>query len=414
MAPKKGDKLNKPDFTIGCSVQTRKSKPTRRIYSVKKTELQVRRRNNTAKGSKDSGLSQGVPTSTMFYPPCPYYPAPINEWNPALQCPIYGLPLPVIVNPEVSTHIICPYSQIVLSPVTNEFPVSPLVPVTNEFPLLTNDASPIGTPNELSVYCEPVINLPYGYTNLGICNEAFLETPSPDATEVQLSNDFIAPLTPISNEYTPLITLGYDFSLTATPMSDVFSTIQNIQVQHEFISTCSTEISPLSSCSYESYENYDCELPIVDEPVEEITDYYHFVKNQLEYYLSLPKDLFPTASMMTIDPNLIIDEFCKVSNLEDNSWILDLEFGVPKTPVTRRVAAYNVKLNSINCKNTPEAIHPGFERCDKDLKRILMFYYDCVISNWYRGYMAISSDGSVENFQTWLLLPMQVLGMCWP
>nr|XP_026498687.1 uncharacterized protein LOC113402605 [Vanessa tameamea] len=129
----------------------------------------------------------------------------------------------------------------------------------------------------------------------------------------------------------------------------------------------------------------------------------------------LPKELFPTARMLAIDPNTIIDEFCKITTINENvSWILDLEFGVPRIPVTRAIAVYDVKFNSIHCKNTPSAIHPGFEKCNSDFKRVILFYYDCIVSNWYKGYIILNYDKSVENFQSWLLIPMQIFGMCWP
>lgn len=135
----------------------------------------------------------------------------------------------------------------------------------------------------------------------------------------------------------------------------------------------------------------------------------------LESYLKLPKELFPTPNMLSLDPNPIIDEFCKMSNIQRHlPWILDLEFGIPKAPITRPIPTYNVKYNSIHCKNAPDAIHPGFESCDPDFKKVLLFYYDCVVSAWYKGYMILHCDRSVENFQSWLLRPMQVLGMCWP
>lgn len=135
----------------------------------------------------------------------------------------------------------------------------------------------------------------------------------------------------------------------------------------------------------------------------------------LEYYLSLPKDLFPTARMLTVDSNLIINEFCKEADIQNHChWILDLEFGVPNTPVTRPIAIYDVQFNSIHCKNTPGAIHPGFESCSQDFKKICQFYYDCIVSSWYTGYMVVNNDTSVANFQSWLQLPMEVFGMCWP
>ncbi|XP_026764802.3 uncharacterized protein LOC113523135 [Galleria mellonella] len=141
----------------------------------------------------------------------------------------------------------------------------------------------------------------------------------------------------------------------------------------------------------------------------------YVVTDTLEDYLSLPRELFPPARTIMIDPNPVIDVFCKVKNIINHApWLLDLEFGIPKAPITRPLPLYNVKFSSINCKNTPDAIHPGFEMCCPELKKIIQFCYDCVISAWYRGYVELKHDKSVENFQSWLLLPMQVLGMCWP
>ncbi|KPJ07395.1 hypothetical protein RR48_08408 [Papilio machaon] len=138
-------------------------------------------------------------------------------------------------------------------------------------------------------------------------------------------------------------------------------------------------------------------------------------EESIENYLRLPKELFPTARMFTIDPNQIIDVFCLQEDISDHTpWLLDLEFGLPRVAVTRHIPIYNVQFNSIHCKNTPIAIHPGFERCHKDFKRELLFYYDCIVSTWYKGFVEIKNDTSVKNFQTWLLKAMQVFGMCWP
>ncbi|XP_045769500.1 uncharacterized protein LOC123870305 [Maniola jurtina] len=135
----------------------------------------------------------------------------------------------------------------------------------------------------------------------------------------------------------------------------------------------------------------------------------------IERYLQLPRELFPTARMLSIDPNSIIDEFCKLASIRENvSWILDLEFGIPRAPVTRAIAAYDVKFNSVHCKNTPGAIHPGFEKCNSGFKRAIIFYYDCIVSNWYNGYIVLNYDKCVEKFQSWLQVPMQIFGMCWP
>ncbi|XP_068617305.1 uncharacterized protein [Battus philenor] len=140
-----------------------------------------------------------------------------------------------------------------------------------------------------------------------------------------------------------------------------------------------------------------------------------YAGNNLNLYFNLPRELFPSARMFPIDPNVLIDEFCKLADIEDHAaWILDLEFGIPREATTRIIAIYNVKYNSIHCKNTPIAIHPGFESCDDGFKQALLFYYDCIISAWYRSYVIMNNDISVDNFQSWLQLPMQTFGMCWP
>ncbi|XP_059054753.1 uncharacterized protein LOC131848827 [Achroia grisella] len=159
------------------------------------------------------------------------------------------------------------------------------------------------------------------------------------------------------------------------------------------------------------YENSDA-----DESMNNtITSKNIYILDPLEAYLSLPRELFPPANMILIDPNPVIDEFCKVDNIVNHApWLLDLEFGIPKAPITRPLPVYNVKFSSINCKNAPDAIHPGFESCSPEFRKVLLFYYDCIVSVWYRGYIQMNYDKSVENFQSWLLLPMQLLGMCWP
>lgn len=426
-----GDEQSQPTNAkaVDCTKQknTNKAKPVRRKNSSKTTELQVSKSiaNKTIISEKTSVIStnceintnhqfnlisQGA-TEIMFYPQCPQcYPITTNEWSPVvqIQCPLYSLQsIPVIVNPPLMSTQICPYPPIV-GPLTvaNEYQAPPLV-LANEFKLHISDGLPIVTSSNAG-YCEisPISDLSSGFSNLPSldpCSSFGTQIPNEVTDELML------------NEQSPL------FSYVSSKFSSSISDIFKPQMPNEFVSICNSacnEIAPLSICGYESlsFECFQCDLSMNDKKTHEaeVQEYEHYVENPLQLYLSLPKELFPTARMMTIDPNAIIDEFCKVSNLDDYSWIVDLEFGVPKTSVTRRVATYNVKLNSIHCKNVPEAIHPGFEGCDKDLKRALMFYYDCVVSNWYRGYIALSSDRSVENFQSWLLLPMQVLGMCWP
>ncbi|KAJ2950936.1 hypothetical protein O0L34_g5307 [Tuta absoluta] len=131
-------------------------------------------------------------------------------------------------------------------------------------------------------------------------------------------------------------------------------------------------------------------------------------------YFLLSKDLFQPARMIKFNPNDLIDQFCRISDCSKIlPWLLDLEYGVPRQPVTRPIAIYDSKTNTICCKNAPEAIHPGFEDCNNDFKGPFMLYYDAIVSSWYGGYMLLNDDSSVENFQRWLQVPMQKVGMCW-
>ncbi|RVE48586.1 hypothetical protein evm_006775 [Chilo suppressalis] len=135
----------------------------------------------------------------------------------------------------------------------------------------------------------------------------------------------------------------------------------------------------------------------------------------LETYLLLSRKKFPPANMFSLDPNPMIDQLCSLVNLHSHvPWLLDLEFGLPKGPITRPIPIYNVGYSSIHCKNTPNAIHPGFESCSDSFKEILRLYYECIISVWYNAYMKLYQTRSVESFQEWLILGMQTFGMCWP
>lgn len=173
-----------------------------------------------------------------------------------------------------------------------------------------------------------------------------------------------------------------------------------------------------NACYLESINDQIYYKPNEDITAEDVTTSQEELSradDPLQLYLNLPRELFPSARSLALDPNPIIDELCKQSKIEDHAaWILDLEFGIPRVAITRAIPIYDVKFNSIHCKNTPSAIHPGFESCDENLKRVLLFYYDCIVSAWYRGYVIVNNDRSVENFQAWLLIAMQFFGMCWP
>lgn len=166
----------------------------------------------------------------------------------------------------------------------------------------------------------------------------------------------------------------------------------------------------------ESYTNDMNTSALTESPetVSEVTDVKQDANDPLDLYLSLPKELFPSANNILIDPNPIIDEFCKLSGIENHApWILDLEFGIRKASITRPIPMYNIKLNSVNCLSDPDVSHPDFDKCNQDFKRVFLFYYNSIVSTWYNGYIILTRDSSVDNFQSWLSLPIQILGMCW-
>ncbi|XP_047990789.1 uncharacterized protein LOC125229894 [Leguminivora glycinivorella] len=175
-------------------------------------------------------------------------------------------------------------------------------------------------------------------------------------------------------------------------------------------------ICPVLDHIYEPISSFAAITPVTTDEDKNETVEDHEVIESLEYYLTLPKDLFPRPKMLTLDPNPIIDELCKIKDVKKHTpWILDLEFGVPRNPIrSRPIAVYDVQFNNIHCKNTPSTVHPLFEICSEEFRKIFLFYYDCIVSVWYRGYIHLTNDDSVINFQNWLRVPMEALGMCWP
>lgn len=256
------------------------------------------------------------------------------------------------------------------------------------FPLMFTDWTPL-CPNNYTVPVLPTIPLPVAVIAPPIVSPA---CPFPS---ILVPDPVVPVISSVPLAVTPLVCNNI---CTHAYEPELYNTAKSISTEEDH---------PLSDVKYT--EDVLEQVKEVDKPGDK-----KFVNN-LEYFLRLPKDLFPTARMLTIDPNIVIDEFCKLASVKENvSWILDLEFGVPKVPITRVIAAYDVKFNSIHCKNTPGAIHPNFEKCNGDFKRAILFYYDCVVSNWYNGYVILKHDKSVENFQSWLQIPMQTFGMCWP
>lgn len=188
------------------------------------------------------------------------------------------------------------------------------------------------------------------------------------------------------------------------------------ELKHEAI-----EDSSFKECESPAASDYNVEkIEAVNEEESEnefnkVIERNNKISKSIETYMDLPRELFPPARTFTVDPNPLIDEFCKFCDIQKHaSWILDLEFGIPNCLITRPIPMYNVKYNSVNCKNAPEAVHPGFESCNQNFKRAFLYYYDGIISTWYRGFTLMNNDKSVENFQAWILIPMQTLGMCWP
>ena len=298
-------------------------------------------------------------------------PLVINEWNPlinALQVQSsYTSSIPhipvAILSPQILTPI-CPYT-VVPEPVTNTIlDVSP-----ETYSNITSD-----------VYCN-ISSDAYSNVTTDLYNNA-------------------AP-----NVYSSITTDGHN---NLTP-PDIYT-----DISPEVYTNLYDALKPSYTQELENYlEDYKEVVAIPEQTTEAAVD--ETEKDPVEFYLTLSKELFPPAKMLNIDPNTVIDEFCKLPSVSENvSWILDIEFGVPRVPVTRSIAVYDVKLNSVHCKNTPTAIHPGFEKCNGDFKKVILFYYDCVVSTWYRGYIFLKYDKSVENFQSWLLIPMQIFGMCWP
>lgn len=166
-------------------------------------------------------------------------------------------------------------------------------------------------------------------------------------------------------------------------------------------------INDLSKCTLE-------DLASPEQTTENFIDKSEHL-DPLEAYLKLPKDLFPTADKLGLDPNPFIDQCCKLGDVDDNApWILDLELGVPISPTPRTIAIYDIKRNSIRCKHDPNIIHPGFQRCNNDFQKLILRYYKYIIKSWYKGYTIFYKEKSLQNFQAWLLLPMQMYGLCWP
>ncbi|CAG4974965.1 unnamed protein product [Parnassius apollo] len=259
---------------------------------------------------------------------------------------------------------------------------------TYTFPIIITEWSPIVCCNT-PVYTAPV-QVPYTFINSSvvptqICPYTGAVVAEPLVVPVIAQTLVPEPLMP--ETYEQLLSYPPEL-ITSTPIN-VLDDQMNYNLLHDSNMADVTRFDPIDMSSH--------------------------TEDPLQIYLNLPKELFPTARMLAIDANPIIDEFCKLTSIFDHAaWILDLEFGIPRLPITRDIPIYDFQFNSIHCKNTPNAIHPGFDSCDEDFKRVLLFYYDCIVSAWYRGYVIFNNDSSVENFQAWLLLAMQFFGMCWP
>ncbi|KAJ0183131.1 hypothetical protein K1T71_001107 [Dendrolimus kikuchii] len=240
--------------------------------------------------------------------------------------------------------------------------------------------------------------------------------PEPNKQEYKANiiNPIYALSVPIWVTSPPIIPASTCYGNAETPV--VLPVVSKLKREASEESSLKEFVSPVEYSDYNTKNVYDeiSEEENENEFNKEIERKIKVLK-PIEAYLNLPKELFPSARTLTVDPNPLIDEFCKFCDIHNHApWILDLEFGIPNCLITRPIPMYNVKYNCVNCKNAPDAIHPGFESCSRDFKRAFLFYYDGIISNWYRGFTVMNNDKSVENFQAWILLPMQALGMCWP
>ncbi|XP_053604648.1 uncharacterized protein LOC128671859 [Plodia interpunctella] len=348
---KKGNQIN----TDKCTKEDNKAHTQ---VSRKKTKAGKKSRKNKANPAhrlpSGSGLTHNqVHSSSVPLPPTPYV-STMTSYYPQ----DFSQPIPIDWNPIVATiqvpspmYTILPPLPVIVNPVVTTICPHTCTVFTPQ--IITPLAQPIVTDIPVTYTYEPTEVI---YTDQ--LNETFV-----DETYFEPAGD--------SLEYV-------DQSLESQPTPDTSYVIQNI------VST--NEAKDQDSKS-----------------------------DPLEVYLSLPRNLFPPPRMLTIDPNPIVDEFCKLKNVHSHvPWLLDLEYGIPKSPITRPIPIYNVNFNSIHCKNTPDAIHPGFDSCDEDFKSVFLFYYDCIVSSLYTGYVMLHNDASVDNFQSWLLFPMKELGMCWP
>ncbi|XP_050348682.1 uncharacterized protein LOC126772373 [Nymphalis io] len=261
------------------------------------------------------------------------------------------------------------------------------IPQTYNFPVVVNEWSPsVSTVQVRNIFTSPVQHIP-----VAIITPQLIRPICPYAGALITAN--------------PVLSSVVQYPAICTSLCS-----QKYKTEVNYVQESMTTASEV----FNNQDKYSAKESTLPEHIAEEIIYESKTIDPVELYLTLPKELFPTARMLAIDPNPIIDEFCKIATINENvSWILDLEFGVPRRPITRAIAIYDVKFNSIHCKNTPNAIHPGFEKCNSDFKRVILFYYDCIVSNWYKGYIILNYDKSVENFQSWLLLPMQMFGMCW-
>lgn len=327
-------------------------------------------------------------TNMTYYPgfnPYPYSYA-FNDWNSIITTipiatAIYTTPIttaPIFYEyPQMYSPQVYPYGNIVTQQVYTE----PVVSYEQSFP----EFNPF-VPPPLFDYEQPLVEEIYNTSQ----EEAFVydvtntgNTSSANTSFNTANTSFYTPNTSFNTPNTSFNTLNTSFNT-----SNVVTNVPNMLA----VAARPTFRGPVSRDI------------LREEPPE-----------SLEYYLKLPRRLFLPPRCMIMDPNPIIDAFCKLSDVQKQlSWITDLEFGIPRIATKRQLAQYDIKISSVIYKNSAGVKHSSFDSCSPEFKLIVSVYYDFIINAWYRGYLNLKLNKSRSCFEAWLSRPMETLGMCWP
>lgn len=318
-------------------------------------------------------------TNMTYYPIVNAYPYnyPCNVWNPIITS-----------IPTATTIYITPFTT---APVFYEFPQ-----------IYSPQVYPYGNVVTQHVYTEPVLSFEQPILDFN---------PYVPPPYFNYEQSFVEEIYNTSQEEAFL----YDVTNTASTSSSIANT--SLNTPNTSFNTLKTRFNTLNTSfnATNIFANVANNLAVAPRP-----NFLGLVTREepaetLEYYLQLPKTLFPPPRCIKIDPNPIIDAFCKLSDVQNQLyWITDLEFGVPRTTTTRYVAQYDIKISSVICKNAAGIKHPAYDSCSEEFKHIISLYYDFIFSTWYRGYLNLKRNKSSSCFEAWIGRPVDTLGMCWP